>query len=652
MTDIKKTGVTLTPRLKSSEHPLQGKKYKWYYYVIDTYLVLKHLMFPLTMVFIGIAAFCILSPGTDMMKILGDEPSFIFHLFMAIFTSWWSAVIWYGSRVVLHYSHIEYINLNFNISVQKWLPRILGFSTLLVFIFGIINAKGEHAAGIALLYFVIALVLFLFYIFRRKIFEKRLSFEDFNPGALEFKFSEFIKRWWLIDISFILFLIIFILILIFPVSFPRLLSPLGIIITAFAGWSILGLIIKIIDKVKFMPVLATLIFLAVVFSRFNFVNVIPTGLEKNNIEIVDYFNQWYEDRELNDTDPIFIVTAEGGASRSAYWTGRILTEIQQRNPDFYDHIFTLTSVSGGSLGTSTYFVLMESLKNDSSFKAIHIADTAKYLLSRDFLAPVSAGMLYPNLFQLFIPVRFKSFSRARYLEKGWVENWEQLSDFDFRRTYNSYWLQSNHAPPLLVLNTTRVESGKRAVISYARFNKDLCDLEDILHIDSVDANFTMPNAVSSSAAFPYISPSARIRKTDGSFWGNVVDGGYFENSSVYTAIDIYNHIKESEYFKRDNIYFLVIRAFPDGADFEPNVYINEAVDPLRAILKTRGARSPHSNIMLSNIVNPDHIIKIQLNKGSQVPVNWYLSEKAIKTMENELDKNENQITTVLEILNN
>ena len=645
-------GIVLSARRASSPNPLQEKKYRFSFYFVDIYFVLRHLLFPLSMVLIGFTAFCMVSPGKDMMKVLGDENSAVFHIFMALFISWWSMVVWYGSRIVLHYSHIEYINIKFNEGVQKWLPRIFGLLVFFVFVLGILLAKGDHAVLVSICYILIGFILFMLYALRRILFDKYFEIEDVKSGAMEFNFKEFIRNWKFIDYSVLLFILLFVVILISPVKFPRLLSPIGIIITAFAGWSALGLVLKVIDKVIYFPLLITLLICTLFFSRINFNNVVPVNQEKNNTQISDYFEKWYEGKNWEDTTAIFIITAEGGASRSAYWTARILSEIQNHNVEFYNHIFALTSVSGGSLGASTFFMLMESLKGRAArFNKKELPNVTKKLLSSDFLAPVTAGMLFPNLFQQFLPFRIKAFNRARYLQNGWLTEWKLYSSKNFENSFADYWDNKNYSSPLLVLNTTRVESGKRAVISYASFDKQLCDLEDVLHIDSVDANFTLQNAVSASAGFPYISPSTRIKKTNGHYWGNLVDGGYFENSSVYTAIDIYNNIQKNKYFDKVKVYFLVIRAFPDQDNHNSKLLINEEIDPLRAIMNTRSARSTHSFKLLENIVDTSNIIKIQLNKDDEVPVNWYLSEKALNIMENEIIRNQASINKASNIVN-
>ena len=44
--------------------------------------------------------------------------------------------------------------------------------------------------------------------------------------------------------------------------------------------------------------------------------------------------------------PLVIVATAGGASRAAYWTDRILAELEARIPGFHNYVFAISSVSG------------------------------------------------------------------------------------------------------------------------------------------------------------------------------------------------------------------------------------------------------------------------------------------------------------------
>ena len=106
----------------------------------------------------------------------------------------------------------------------------------------------------------------------------------------------------------------------------------------------------------------TIFLLAILFSSWNFNHQIKSETNNAKFEsssLDEYFSLWIEKRNIQEgsTYPLFIVTAEGGASRSAYWTSGVLSNIQQRDPAFINHIFAISSVSGGSLGSATFSLL-------------------------------------------------------------------------------------------------------------------------------------------------------------------------------------------------------------------------------------------------------------------------------------------------------
>jgi len=56
--------------------------------------------------------------------------------------------------------------------------------------------------------------------------------------------------------------------------------------------------------------------------------------------------------------PVFIVSAEGGGIRAAFWTAGLLCAIQDEEPGFANHVLGISGVSGGSLGAATFAALV------------------------------------------------------------------------------------------------------------------------------------------------------------------------------------------------------------------------------------------------------------------------------------------------------
>ncbi len=69
------------------------------------------------------------------------------------------------------------------------------------------------------------------------------------------------------------------------------------------------------------------------------------------------FERWYESRpnlEAYDEYPVYLVAAQGGGMYAAYQTAIFLARLQDNCPAFRNHLFAISSVSGGSVGAATF----------------------------------------------------------------------------------------------------------------------------------------------------------------------------------------------------------------------------------------------------------------------------------------------------------
>jgi hypothetical protein len=95
--------------------------------------------------------------------------------------------------------------------------------------------------------------------------------------------------------------------------------------------------------------------------------------------------------------------------------------------------------------------------------------------------------------------------------------------------------------PIPVFNTTLVEDGRRLLVSPMTFatkkNDQILDSNTLLEQkDGRRLDLNVVTAARLSATFPYVSPSPRPSiKIDLNY--HIIDGGYFDNSGVVTAIE-------------------------------------------------------------------------------------------------------------------
>jgi len=304
--------------------------------------------------------------------------------------------------------------------------------------------------------------------------------------------------------------------------------------------------------------------------------------------VEDMFVRWYwarPDREAfaGRRYPVYLVAAEGGGIYAAYHTASSLGAIQDGCPAFARHTFAISGVSGGSVGAAVF----ASLANVRKPSAIPTSDSpmcelddrprrevkgefsfvraSDRILSPDFLSPVVYGVLFPDFVQLFVPHSITTSDRARQFElmlerslSTELVKEEQTQRVSapaanlLGRPFITHWRPDGDTPAL-VLNTTEVGTDRRRIVSPFMFSGD--DVEFLPVWQGDLRGMPLSTAAILSARFPWITPPGWYYEnvSSASTWepaaprlpNQLVDGGYFENSGVASALDVIRAIKPS-----------------------------------------------------------------------------------------------------------
>ncbi|MBL7808337.1 MAG: hypothetical protein JNN28_10995, partial [Saprospiraceae bacterium] len=209
------------------------------------------------------------------------------------------------------------------------------------------------------------------------------------------------------------------------------------------------------------------------------------------ISLEDYFLAWLRDRvergAIMRSDTIYLVSSEGGGSRSGAWTSAILTGLDQRlNGMFQERCLAISTVSGGSIGAATTLSLWDnakilnippaSLYGDDSTRTRYIHTIFK----RNYISSALAGLFFYDGFQqniLFSWLYPNSLSRTdrQQLEENDAMNRAFKAVFGVDKPLNSdyflksdfvgrYYVGQTETPrvdmPLFFPNTCRVEEGR------------------------------------------------------------------------------------------------------------------------------------------------------------------------------------------------
>lgn len=270
-------------------------------------------------------------------------------------------------------------------------------------------------------------------------------------------------------------------------------------------------------------------------------------------QLDEYFYKWVinrqEDIEKSNNYPVYIVAGEGGGSRAAFWTNTVLSKLHdETNKEFTEHLFAVSSVSGSSFGAAAHIAFLDKLKTYPNLEAQRIERIEAF--AQNYLSSSIASLLGKDFWITCIPYINRLWNvrdRAKRLESEWSCYVEQSFGDDamninakvLDKDYLSFWKDSSYSIPLYFPNTTRVEDGKRGIISPVIIGDECIDAIDVIKNLPKNKSIKMSTAALLSARFPYINPGGKI-----SGLGHFVDGGYYENAAAQTVQAIWNTCKK------------------------------------------------------------------------------------------------------------
>jgi len=616
--------------------------------LFNYYMVLKTCWLILLFQLIGFLGLVVMEQGKDILQALSFTGTGLigYHTWFVLGAAmWWGWQSWRASRAILHFTAFDFLSFSkrYALQAQVLIPRILGITPLLILGYGILRVSNW---GNPLVYvsFSAALWMYVFFHFRKtinvfikgKIKINRLQLPDYIPIKTEAYPANFIwqkqSKWIFFRLSIIF--VFFLMIIISPVRFPQFVGSACIVVFALGSWLIIASLLDFAEKHYRFPFTFTLITMVIVFSFFNNNHQIRTNekiTENTRPEINDHFDKWYAQKAKysNDSLPVILIAGQGGGVRSAYWTAQVLSELQNDNPQFDAHVYAFSGVSGGCLGIATYKELMRS-------QEVELSQNAHQILSKDFLAPVTAALVVPDLFQKFIPFPIQQADRALALE----HSWEYASKIHEISLFNDGFLAKYANDSCLYLfNSTRVENGFRTLISNVKINRNTFYMtEDFFDVTQTD--IPLSTAVSVCSRFPFITPPALVYNAKGEKWGNLVDGGYIENMGAIAMLELYEYLREYAVAKKYKVKFQLLFVKNTKEEYTTNISgLYEILAPLNTFSKVwvNSGYYDETNMKQAHLYSGDeaHFISLDRDKDKIIPLGWYLSDRATSYMRNQ-----------------
>jgi hypothetical protein len=631
----------------------------------EVYFFVKPIRFVLIPLFALLAALVGSDQGQDSIRFLVDVdrdcPHYGRLAAFLLVTCAAALQAWYWSRQMLRLDNVSGTAANHPDSERR-LPRTIGASVFVIAIIALSRAaflgwsgQADFAMKVNLVTCIILLVLLLvflrFTVVRRRLMgasPRMASHAGFEPATK-----------WILRITAFAALLFAIWTAVSPLTAGLAFQSPALLMLSAALWIGIGTWLAYWFDSYHVPLATTFIVCSVVFSCFNDNHAVRT-LEgplpaRKPLDVT--FNDWYSQLEASEPaapdHPVFIVATEGGGIRAAYWTAAVLTAIQDQAPQFSNHIFAISSVSGGSVGSMVFTALVADRtrgpvipecettpQGDRSYRR-----AAQEMLSYDALAPTLGSMLHADFIQRFLPVGFIP-DRARALETGWENGWRlRLGDDFFGKGMLRMYSERGATPlPSLFLNGTSVEAGNRLIASN-------CDLRDGQLPDAVDLynqvgrDMRLSTAAHNSARFTYVSPAGTVHRDGGEVLDHVVDGGYFENSGAATALNVITRLNSIRGARNYSLHLILIKFCEIDANgcqgdcasgsVPPEHFMNEVMSPLRALLATRGARGTlavEEALRLPAVTKYEFVLG-QEKHGVVLPLGWLLARRTRKAID-------------------
>jgi hypothetical protein len=411
-------------------------------------------------------------------------------------------------------------------------------------------------------------------------------------------------------------------------------------------------------------------------------------------ELTSAFADWLACRPDLDSYPngypVFLLAAEGGGGFAAIHTNNVLSTLLADNPKFIDHLFAASVVSGGGMGASSFLASVleerkapisgECWRNQQAYNPKAIKARLDQFATSDLLSPLVAGALFFETIQALSPVRLPKLDRASWFEKGMEAAWERARMVTasastaptstglvgLARDYFSLWAPNANVPALL-FNVSSAETGLPLTLSPFRIPRaeprtdqlgagqiQFGDFSAFLAGDGYSPNprVRLSTAATLSSRFPYVFPPATVAAdAAGHLVFEFVDGGYYDNTGIYTAAYYRDALLAAKSAIRDRVmavrnirvdievHLIVVGSFKFAEPTGKGSILSDLLSPIQAIAATRQARSFNAQSVLRARQIP-HLRFVLNADGHSFPLALKLSPATIDEIQARLGRPE------------
>jgi len=307
----------------------------------------------------------------------------------------------------------------------------------------------------------------------------------------------------------------------------------------------------------------------------------------------------------------------------------------------------MSTVSGSSVGAG-FYTAMHQIEKEPLPASIH------KLAGGDYLSPLNISMISGEVVQGISPIGVNKWDRAKYLEDAWSSSFKNLTGkSNLDTTFSSLWSNDSYSLPINIYNVTVVESGQKGFLAPLKLELPLA--MDVM--DSLPYGLPLKTAMSLSARFPFFTSTGTIK--DSKDWDkkvfNLTDGGYYENTGLETALEIYQRLNIIR--KNDNAYHqfrIAILYIQNSSDSTYKVkhhlnfldFISLPVMSLYSTWASESIPTVEHTIAMMDLIKPDSlanndqfmVIRLEHEDNKMFPLSRYISDSTQKLMIAKMNK--------------
>lgn len=400
----------------------------------------------------------------------------------------------------------------------------------------------------------------------------------------------------------------------------------------------------------------------------------PISIDKNlnaqtyrndSLHTIEILEKWKAKNTVNEKKPkmVFINTT-GGGMRSALWSFCAIQYCDSLlNGKLLNQTQLISGSSGGLIGLAYLRELMLRKKRKEIVhfnKSIYRNDMAKDILNRLAFYVSVNDMLF----------RLQTFEDNGFTyrkDRGYAFE-EQLNEntrgYLNRRLDEYYTPEYNSEIPMLVINPTIVNNGKRLIISpqpvsYLSYNPPQNKIKNEYLNESLefkrffkkqgagDLRFT--SALRMSSTFPYVMPIVHL-PSEPEF--KVMDAGLRDNFGLKNSIKFLYTFRNWISHNTSGVVMIQIRdsqKTPEMDEKEKQTFIESISLPLKTVYKNIFLTQDYDHDQLIQYTNEwfqgnMEVINLVLNntKEKQLSLSWHLTESEKKITYKSIDRADNQ----------